>query len=961
MDYQPIVDEIRSFVQSVDQTLTDRIKDVAVLYAQACNEVNQRLRRCEEFLQKGLRSEAIHLAQTEPVLLDQLAILDFAERPQWDELAMMYGLPSAPQLRVQTATALNEAYSDEQPLEELLRKHRFLALTRGSLRGRLSIMRRIAELDPASTVWGDDIRSFEKQRFQQIQSDLAGLARREDYEQLAAIATEMQSTVWLSAPPGTLVKQVESTKNRFRKAWASNALRNLEAELSDAINVFDIPRARQVRDKWGLIARDAELAENDPILQRASRSFEWLKNQDIKEANERAFQDNLDELENAVEKAAPRAVVDQVYHSVMQYGRGIPAVLESRYRAYLAEQEKKRNRKRNLITMVTATGALLVIAIISWSVYQSYQTKKLDDAKASLENMSAADKIKEAREFFDKLPEETKIQPEILQLEKELVRREKNEQERERKFWKAFKEAEDELVEVIESPAVKRAESLAKKNREWITLEELVEKRRQRKRQDESQTRQTFQDRIRDEEKLIQNLEDLVRRGKYPEAQTLLNKLQQDTPQLEVEAKKYGLLGQVDALAPRLEIARGRLTRNQVQVDLESKLSVTLAQPNGFESYVDALRTYRKEFPDDQRSADFEQVLKEKSLWKGILEWTEFASSLPEGPFFLLPEEAKATAASCRTFLKDHSDCVNFEIADTCVKSLDAVAQRNERVPGSAASDLHNLFEDFLIKDLWIIKMKGNKAYYSREKVDFSDKAESISFQRLVGFDGKKEGTTVIGKNVEGVYRAPQSVLAEQKVRKLLPIGYREKTWNETTIKIAQMIIDDTETDAILKLVLVKKIVDYAGRGSYPLWLALGEQRDYLEKIKLNLELPWMNPEDEGAKEGREKAAEMLGKMPSLKSAPEKAVSAQQKIIQQVKESKKELMGWLARSDSGWECRSSTSTPKGQLVLFVLMREQGAILWKKVGTLEAGKFKIPETPDVLLEGRLVFGQSSTTP
>src|SRR5207253_5374054 len=148
MDYQPIVDEIRSFVQSVDQTLTDRVKEVASLYVQACNEVNQQLRRCEEFLQKGLRSEAVHLAQTEPILLDQLAILDFAERPQWDELAMMYGLPVSPQLRVETAAALNEAYADEQPLEELLHKHRLLALSRGSLKGRLSILRRIAELDP---------------------------------------------------------------------------------------------------------------------------------------------------------------------------------------------------------------------------------------------------------------------------------------------------------------------------------------------------------------------------------------------------------------------------------------------------------------------------------------------------------------------------------------------------------------------------------------------------------------------------------------------------------------------------------------------------------------------------------------------------------------------------------------------------------------------------------------------
>src|SRR5438094_5307887 len=371
MDYQPVVDEIRSFVQSVDQTLTDRIKEVAVLYVQACNEVNQRLRRCDEFLQKGLRSEAIHLAQTEPVLLDQLAILDFAERPQWEELALMYGLPAPPQLRLETAAALNEAYADEQPLEELLRKHRLLALTRGSLKGRISVMRRIAELDPGSTVWPDDIRNFEKQRFKQIQNDLSALAGREDYEGLAAIAAELQTTRWLAAPPSVLVKQVESTKNRFRKGWASDTLRTLEGELNDAINAFDLHKARQLRERWNFIAKDAELAEDDPILERAALAFEWLKEQDLREANERAFQDHLDELENALDKRAERTVLDQAYHSAKQYGREIPPMLEGRYHTCIADEENKRNRKRRLIAAGIVAASILLIAIIfSWT-YQS--------------------------------------------------------------------------------------------------------------------------------------------------------------------------------------------------------------------------------------------------------------------------------------------------------------------------------------------------------------------------------------------------------------------------------------------------------------------------------------------------------------------------------------------------------------------------------------------------------------
>lgn len=428
MDYQPIVDEIRSFVQSVDQTLTDRIKEVAILYSQACNEVNQRLRRCDEFLQKGLRSEAVHLAQTEPILLDQLAILDFAERPQWDELAMMYGLAPPPQLRLETAAALNEAYADEQPLEELLRKHRLLAINRDSLKGRLSLMRRIAELDPANTVWPDDIRQFEKVRFQQFQNELTGLTHTQDYKGLAAIATELQTTAWLSSPPAALVNRVESTKNRFRKSWSSGMLRTLEGELNDAINAFDVERARQIREKWNFIAKDAELPDDDATMQKAALAFEWLKEQELRQANEHAFLDSLDVLEMALDKRRPREVVDQAYYSVMQYERELPPTLESRYRAYIAEEESKRRRKRNLIGAAIVTGSILLLAITFTWAYQSYQAKKLNDAVASLEKMLDDEQVPEARAFLDNLTEKdnaTATRPEMLSLKSKLLGMEK--------------------------------------------------------------------------------------------------------------------------------------------------------------------------------------------------------------------------------------------------------------------------------------------------------------------------------------------------------------------------------------------------------------------------------------------------------------------------------------------------------------------------------------------------------
>ncbi len=160
-DYQRVVDEIRAFLQGTDQTLTDGLKELASLYGDACREVNQRLRRCEEYLKKGLRGEAIHYAEAEPVLLDVVAVLDFPERSDFHETLIFYALPEPPQLLLKIAKDLNQAYAEEQPLEELLPRHRRLALLRAPVLERLQVLRQIAELDQDNPLWGEDVRLFE--------------------------------------------------------------------------------------------------------------------------------------------------------------------------------------------------------------------------------------------------------------------------------------------------------------------------------------------------------------------------------------------------------------------------------------------------------------------------------------------------------------------------------------------------------------------------------------------------------------------------------------------------------------------------------------------------------------------------------------------------------------------------------------------------------------------------------
>src|ERR1700722_10360495 len=126
LDYQRILDDVQISLDSTSGETLDLLRSAAADYKMACEEVNERLRRCDSFLRRGLRSEAIQLAEIEPVLLDVVTMLDFPDRPQWNNLLAQHGIAPGPSLSLDLAGELNEAYAHDRPLAGLLAQHRLL-------------------------------------------------------------------------------------------------------------------------------------------------------------------------------------------------------------------------------------------------------------------------------------------------------------------------------------------------------------------------------------------------------------------------------------------------------------------------------------------------------------------------------------------------------------------------------------------------------------------------------------------------------------------------------------------------------------------------------------------------------------------------------------------------------------------------------------------------------------------
>ena len=76
-----LIRQIRDALSKQDQNAP--LESLAADYVRLCHEANQRLESCAAMLGKGSEYQALQLAETEPALLDLIAVLSFAEAPEW--------------------------------------------------------------------------------------------------------------------------------------------------------------------------------------------------------------------------------------------------------------------------------------------------------------------------------------------------------------------------------------------------------------------------------------------------------------------------------------------------------------------------------------------------------------------------------------------------------------------------------------------------------------------------------------------------------------------------------------------------------------------------------------------------------------------------------------------------------------------------------------------------------------
>ncbi len=366
---QQLRDSIRSFLAGVDQINTPEMARAADDFADACRLTNDRLRRCLDFLRRGHRSEAIHLAEAHPNLLDVSTALDIAELPEWEMLCAGYGWARPPRILVESAQELNEAYALEQELQPLLLRHRRLAMEEAPLSERLGVLRELIKADPTNPGWDVDVCAYERVRLRELRADTQAVISKRDVRAIDRLWAEVTDQPWRAPVSADIRTALETASVALHREQALQDLRSLLPQLHDAYAAMSYSDCKRVVARWCSIVSTDQLSLPPELREEIRPVNNWLAEQDDLRERRKELQQACDVLRRVMDVDAPVTELQLRYREAKSFELDLPEDVEREYAKKLKiYEQQEQTRRRTLLIIMISLAVTALIAI--WIFYR---------------------------------------------------------------------------------------------------------------------------------------------------------------------------------------------------------------------------------------------------------------------------------------------------------------------------------------------------------------------------------------------------------------------------------------------------------------------------------------------------------------------------------------------------------------------------------------------------------------
>ena len=366
-DLYDLIERMQVTLASSSNPAKEQLREMHGELTDQIRRTNKRLRECDSLMAKGLRTEAIQLAEQEPPLLDVVAILDFPELAEWNDFVAELGLAVAPELQIEIAADLNRAYSDDGPLKAHLKKFRISSLSRAPLKTRIALLRKIAEVDSGNSIWESDLRSYEEVRHRQIMEQFQIASRNQNFAELREIAKELHGK-WLTPPQKKFIQRVDQEVRAMQQTAARKRMAQLAEELQDAHADNDLNWAAELQIEWEKVTKNC--GESDSVrkcLNQARPVLNWLADQKKRSEDESRFGVAVERLQRSIEGGHDLPELNRRFAAAAQFvDFDLPEDVLDAYESAVSDHQRRKQIR--LIIIASSVAAVIVITAIVFVV-----------------------------------------------------------------------------------------------------------------------------------------------------------------------------------------------------------------------------------------------------------------------------------------------------------------------------------------------------------------------------------------------------------------------------------------------------------------------------------------------------------------------------------------------------------------------------------------------------------------
>lgn len=835
-----IANRIRKQLEQPDGLTMEALQPLALQFDAESRQVNERLNGCIRLLNKGLRSEAIQQAFMKPNILDWSASLDFPEFEEWVEILQFYGIQAPTLVDRQAASQLHEALVDAQPLEELLRQHRRLAIAKAPLSWRLKILRRLAAMDAMNVVWKEDQEQWETVRIKQLTGELTTASQARDATAVSLLCDELTQASWAIPIPENLVKSALQTRTRLEDERCIAQLDSLSAELHNAYGEGNEGKAKKLVQQWKAVCQQLATPIPTHLLEQTEPAMEWLSSLEEEKSIDQRRAELIGKLESLLQnQRTPLIDLRRAHYQLASLPREIPTLLDKQFRTRILELEaSSRRRTAAIVSGVAGSLLLLVVSGFIWYQRTTFQ-QTVAKTNARLAELLAQDDLDQTEELITKLKQQSSSlanAPEIVSKMAEFETRKTTEIERREQALAAIEAADGEDA-LLDIEKILNAEKLATKADEKAKISSI------RKRWDARERAiadTQFENVKRGIESIRQELTKLqsmkaasVDKSEIEELIQRSQKLLDENPRGGPEARSIVTLTTQSATQLRDSISKIQEDSRAREMLLSKMRSITSSVElrQGLKDFVDRL-------PNDELTTYLRKSYEESSLWEQTESWNRWALEISKAATDADLQESKILEFSDR--YEENYRKLNIRLPESIEQYFSQSAERTRKRSSTLSSFAEEMKNSVMLELVTLINPENPDAPKAGERFfinlrtrdEFSSTFSKGRAIRSLTLPVVSDRSGAVS-NID--FRGNVHLLDEPRMavkRILLDVDGNPKKmireWERQFQRVFFEVASAEDLDKQLKSMLIARLLSVAMEGSESLRDAYQNTNDYL-------------------------------------------------------------------------------------------------------------------------------------